>query len=249
VEGKNGCRGNGCKFSLCTESQICKKQTLLGLGMLDTNLKDAKHRVTDQQDSAHREFDNDDFLTEEDIKMLDSFISDYHLPPTREYIYCVFCYSPKDLIIAKQIKERFCGQVIAPTVARKKWRRDQYKDIMYKLMPGYIFLRSDIEANVSDIMHIDGVKKFVFCGGNEFRTLDEQDMDFVNWVMKHDGRISLSKVKEVGDKVCFIDGPLVNYSGKIINVDKRKQRVCIQYTFNKSSFTSWLNYDVIDALS
>lgn len=186
----------------------------------------------------------DDMMSESYIAMLES--ATYYIPPTREYIYCIFCFTQKEVVIVAQLRQFFNGQIFIPTMIRKKKRHGVFTYIKFKTMPGYIFLRSVEEANIPEILKISGVHRFIY-RDNDYRVLDESDKAFVDWLSIHDGCIPVVKLKKVGDTVVLDDELFSNCKGTILKVDKRKTRVLVEFAFPTMHFERWLSYDTVDS--
>lgn len=72
------------------------------------------------------------------------------------------------------------------------------------------------------------------------------DLEFARWLQRHNGVIETSKVVQEGAKIKIISGPLREYEGKIIKVNKRQKCAAVQIVSEKIPCTVWLSFDFIE---
>ena len=54
------------------------------------------------------------------------------------------------------------------------------------------------------------------------------DLDFVEWIRRHDGTIEPTKVIKEGTKIRFVEGPLCELNGRVLKVNKSRRQVQIE---------------------
>lgn len=65
-----------------------------------------------------------------------------------------------------------------------------------------------------------------------YKELLHEDLQYANWIYKHHGNFKESKVICDGDLIKIIDGPLLDFHGKIIKIDKHKRRAYVEIEFD-----------------
>ena len=70
-------------------------------------------------------------------------------------------------------------------------------------------------------------------------------MKFIQWLIRHNDGIKISKVIQIGTKIKIIDGPLKEYEGNIIKVNKRQKCVAVRINTEGIINTIWLSYEYI----
>ena len=63
-------------------------------------------------------------------------------------------------------------------------------------------------------------------------TLIGSDAEYADWIYRHHGQISTSRVLSTGDAIQVIAGPLLDSQGTIIKLDKHKRRAWVEFTFD-----------------
>jgi len=65
-------------------------------------------------------------------------------------------------------------------------------------------------------------------------------------VKKNNGIIQISKVLKIGNKIQVLEGPLKEYEGKIVKINKRQKCVAIKLDGEGIKNEIWLSYDYIN---
>jgi transcription antitermination factor NusG len=172
--------------------------------------------------------------------------SQFLINPSCEYIYCMYVRTYAQQRITMEVPRVFPCRAINPVLVKRKWFGRSYKEISHSLIPGYIFLISNERMEASRLRTLDGVLNILHYGYGEY-AMTEHDEQFVRWLLKYDGMIGLSKAFRMGDRIQVIEGPLKDSCGTIVRVDTRRQRAEIRLEFNGINWTSWLDFEWVQA--
>jgi transcriptional antiterminator NusG len=75
--------------------------------------------------------------------------------------------------------------------------------------------------------------------------LQGDDLAFAEWVLKYDGKIGVSKVMTVGDRIKVYEGPLKDYEGVIKKVNKQRRSALVEVSVGSSTKNIWLAFEWI----
>lgn len=170
--------------------------------------------------------------------------------------YCIACKSTRELKVIEKLEKTFSTilkddydlQFVFPQKETKEKRAKKYYMVNKPLTPGYIFLRSKLELakyKVNFYLASDcyGLVKSNY--DNTF-TLKHNDKFFAQWVFDYKGLIKPSLVKiKIGVCVQVVSGPLADYKGEIVNVDKRNNKVLVYLNSVGNIKKTWLPIDII----
>jgi transcription antitermination factor NusG len=112
------------------------------------------------------------------------------------------------------------------------------------VMPGYVFFMAETEPDWERVLRTKYVYR-ALAYGDGARALRGADLDFVYHLL-HKGRIAeVSHVVRVGTKIKVIDGPLADYEGRIVGVNRK--RCCAKVTLDTEGTIkhAWLQYEEI----
>lgn len=159
--------------------------------------------------------------------------------------YCLFCRTGDEQKIAAAVNERFPQlQAMTPLRILAEKRQGKWEDRTLTLLPGYVFVYADDELpydlrykthNLYKVLHYE----------RGIRALTGPDADYAGWLFRHRGRIGTSKVLEVGSRIEIVDGPLKDFGGKIVKLDKHKRRAWIEFDFEGSKRTVSISADCL----
>lgn len=145
--------------------------------------------------------------------------------------YCIFCKSGLETTIAKNINKVIKNiEAIVPTKVIKEKRNGKWEDKKQVLFPGYIFLYGEDEMDYSIRDRAFNVYKILRYENGAFELMGE-DYQYAMWVYRHKGIIDTSRVLTEGKNVKVIEGPLLDFSGKITKLDKHKKKVWVEIDF------------------
>ena len=162
-------------------------------------------------------------------------------------VFCVFCETSQENKVELYLKKM--GFDVISTFAERNIIIDgKIKNILRSVMPGYVFFEYDglLDGLVwKEICKIPSIYYPLKYGDNETK-LRGKDLEFVNWLQKNNGIIKISKVIEIGNKIQVIEGPLKDYEGKIIKINKRQKCAAIKLDGEGIEKVIWLSYEYIN---
>ena len=160
------------------------------------------------------------------------------------HIYCVFCETGKEEI-AKILCEKILGvKAIFLTSEKFKFFRGKHKKITIKVLPSYIFLYFNEGIDPYRIAQIEHVFRVLSLAG-EYE-LHERDQKFAKWVFESGGKVGTSLAYREGDHIIVVDGPLKDYEGDIVWVDKRKGKAKVHIVTESLDTNMWLYFEYIE---
>lgn len=146
--------------------------------------------------------------------------------------YCLYCKTGSEGVIARRAVELFNGAVAyAPVRVVQEKRKGVWEEREQILIPGYVFLYLEEEADLSIVRNMAGAYK-ILQYQTGFRELIGSDYEYASWVYKHKGRIGPSKALIEGSIVKVVDGPLSDGIGRIIKLDRHKRRAWVEFDFD-----------------
>ncbi len=137
-----------------------------------------------------------------------------------------------DRYIASEEMEDYIFEVLMPTETVTEVKSGKKKQIVRKLYPGYVFVHMrlyDDEGNLLQqpwhyVNGADGVIGFV--GGQRPHALKEAEIArILNQITESEGK-EVPKVQyEVGEEVKITDGPFLNLTGRIDEIDPERGKL------------------------
>ena len=119
------------------------------------------------------------------------------------------------------------GRAFIPKVTRKRKRRDGWKDVVYALVPGYIFFESEIPEQLffelkkvpkrTDLLRID----------EDILSVSPKEEVFIKALLDPDDMVTVSTGHKEGDEVIIDKGPLVGKEALIKDIDIHKRKAVI----------------------
>jgi transcriptional antiterminator NusG len=116
---------------------------------------------------------------------------------------------------------------------------------MKPLLPGYVLFSSEISPDWDEIIWLPAVLRPLQYADNA-RALRGRDLDFVTNLIRNNGVYKTSKVIPDGSKIKIIDGPLKNFEGDIIKVNRRKGRALIRIPGDSILNNIWLGFEMLE---
>lgn len=127
-------------------------------------------------------------------------------------------------------------------------RRGKIADDLQPLFPSYVFLET--QGGVDPELFEACRRTENFCrflrDNADVIPLGRNDVELVRHFMKFGPEIGASLVRfDENDRIVVIEGPLAGLEGNIIKVNRRKHRAKILVSFNNSSVTMDLAFEVL----
>ena len=161
-----------------------------------------------------------------------------------EYVYCIFCETRRCRAVANKLQEKFVDIAFSPQIVKRQRKAGKNIDMLYDLLPGYVFAYSNTELSNISVLRVDGVIRILGSSDNGY-CLTGADKDFANGLLEREGRVDIIKAIRVGDIVFLEDELFYGQKGKILEIDYRKQRAKIEFSFMNTTCYSWVACDII----
>ncbi len=161
-----------------------------------------------------------------------------------EAVYCLSCFCGQERKVEAFIKQsgyKVVSALAERTIIKKGKRRREFRS----LLPGYVFVLSKETPVWRDMVRFQYITRLLrYSDGSS--CLRGKDLEFVRWLQRHNGVIETSKAIQEGTKIKIVSGPLKEYEGKIIKVNKRQKSAAIRIESEKLACTIWLSFDFIE---
>ena len=164
--------------------------------------------------------------------------------------YCVFCKTAYEEKTARYINKLYGGagvNAIAPVRILKERNRGVTKEVKKPLMQGYVFIFSDIKIEPRLISSVEDVIKLLRYQNGEYELLGP-DLEYAEFISSNNGVIGISDIICVGKEVKVVSGPLEEYKGTIVKLDRRKQRVLLRVTIGGTERDISLSVNILSAV-
>jgi transcriptional antiterminator NusG len=161
------------------------------------------------------------------------------------HVYCLFCKTGKEEIV-KCLCEKILGiEAIFLTAEQFRFYRGQHKKMVLRVLPSYLFLFFNGDIDIGRITQIEHVFRVLTLTGDH--QLHENDLKFARWVYESGGVVKTSQAYRQGDHIVIVDGPLKDYEGDIVWVDKRKGKAKVHIVTESLDTYIWLFFEYIEA--
>lgn len=117
-------------------------------------------------------------------------------------------------------------EAIAPLAERWTKVGDAVRKKTGSLIGGYVFLGAQAEPDWIAIAKDRDVLRVLQYDGGE-RALRGEDLAFVEWLQHYEGLIEISRVIREGTKIRFVGGPLADFDGQVLRVNKNRRQVLL----------------------
>ncbi len=136
---------------------------------------------------------------------------------------------------------------------REMWIRKQGK--MFRsvkpIFPGYVFISGEQVSESAQITcrRCPGYIRFLNRDGGNLKPVSKSDRLLITQLINHGEVAGLSKVTfDKNKRIRALSGPLLGCEGKIIKVDRRKQRAKVKFLLNGKTFLIDFQYEEIELL-
>lgn len=142
--------------------------------------------------------------------------------------YCAFCSSGNESRVKERL-ERMGYEGLIPQTVRSVVTGGKERLEHRKLFPGYVFFRA-AALNGREVMAVQGIQGVIRLLRYEEGSyaLTKEDLAFIIWIWLRGGTLDVSRAYREGDRIRVIDGPLKDYEGLIVQVNKKRKSVAIQ---------------------
>lgn len=154
--------------------------------------------------------------------------------------YCLFCQTRKAMEVVNILKIKGVYEAFSPQIVKRQRVQGENVEKLYNLLPGYVFVYSETVLNLTKLVQgITGIIRRL--GGPEDNfLLSGGDYDFAMELYKKNGLVGALPVFKQGDKV-YLSDPLFNgCNGKVTQVDYKKQRARVEFSFAGANCSTWI---------
>ncbi|MDD2648958.1 MAG: hypothetical protein PHI27_03810 [Eubacteriales bacterium] len=161
---------------------------------------------------------------------------------------CIFCKTGSEKTIAYCLRRYFgCADATYLRQIKHKSVNGTKSDVEKTALPGYVFFSA---ANTgyytsSGMRIMKDVLKLLCDQRGDWR-LSGADMEFAEKALACGGLWGVSKAQVIGGRVHITAGPLKDYEGSIIKIDRRNRNGLIQINFDGRLFKVWLAFDLTE---
>ncbi len=127
-------------------------------------------------------------------------------------------------------------------------RQGTWRDSIASIFPGYLFLKADsvMPELYWNLKRIPGFFRFLKSNHN-IEPLSPRDREILMHFLSHGEIVDRSKVTfDENRRIRVISGPLRGLEGKIVKVDRRKQRARVKLELYEDSFLIDFGFDVLE---
>ena len=165
----------------------------------------------------------------------------------KNMVFCLCCKNSQENKVESFLKQ-IGYNTISALSERKVYNNGKFKTILRTIIPGYVFFENDTDLdafNWKEICKMEYIYyplKYMDNG----KILRGKDLEFVNWLKENNGILKISNVIKYDKKIKIINGPLKEYEGKIVKINKKQNCAGIKLDGEGIQNTIWLSYDYIN---
>lgn len=163
-----------------------------------------------------------------------------------QYCYCLFCETIICKKVAYRLEQSGIDIAFSPQIVRRQRKEGKNIEIMFDLLPGYVFAYSTQPVKGLSQLKVEGVIKVLGSPENEYCLRDE-DLFFALRLLERNGFIDVLNVLRIGDTVMIADNLFSGCEGKVVEIDFRKQRAKVLFDFAGASWNCWVACNVVVA--
>ena len=164
--------------------------------------------------------------------------------------YAIFVVTGKEHIVAEEIEKKLMYShkhiqyqiMLLQLVVFERYsggRTVKHEKVMF---PGYLFVETDnIEEFYRLVLGSKNIIKFLKTD-NYFTPVSEHEMSRLLSLSDENHLIGPSEIFIENETVRVFQGPLINYTGKVYKIDRRKKRVKVAFEINGT--TTFMNLPV-----
>lgn len=160
--------------------------------------------------------------------------------------YCVYCRPGQDKNAEIKLKDLNYSS-FSPLEMKPRFVNGKKEKHYRRLMPGYVFfdVPEDTEPEWMKIRQVSSILR-VLQYGDGVRALRDDDLKFIHWLRENRGVLNASPVIRIGTKIRIIGGPLKNYEGNIVSVNKQRERVAVKIGEGALLQRIWFSIEYIE---
>ena len=161
-----------------------------------------------------------------------------------QYCYCLFCETTKCKKVASLLENNGLERAFSPQVIRRHRIKGENIELMFDLLPGYVFAYSSRPVKELSQLKVDGVIRLLGSLDDGY-SLCGKDQLFAIGLLDRNGIIDVINILRIGDAVILSDSLFGGHEGKIVQIDYCKQRAKVLFEFVGVSWSCWVACNVI----
>jgi transcription antitermination factor NusG len=161
----------------------------------------------------------------------------------QNFVFCIFCKASEESKVEAFLK-KIGLNVISALVERTIFKNGKWQKELRSVIPGYVFFENNCEPDWEKIYG----NKYVYYSlhySDKSKCLKENDLNFIKWLKRQNGTITISKAINVGKKIKILEGPLKELEGKIVKINKRQKCAGVKIEGEGINNIIWLSYEDI----
>lgn len=135
-------------------------------------------------------------------------------------------------------------RAFSPQIVRRQRKKGENIELMFDLLPGYVFVYSSQPLKELSHLKVDGVIRLLGSPDNGY-CLVEEDWLFALNLLERNGLIDVLNLLRVGDTVTISDELFLGHQGKVVQIDYRKQRAKVLFEFSGVSWNCWVACNLV----
>lgn len=161
-----------------------------------------------------------------------------------QYCYCLFCETIKCKKVAFRLEQSGIDIAFSPQIVRRQRKEGKNIEIVFDLLPGYVFAYSTQPAKGLSQLKVEGVIKVLGSPENGY-CLRDGDLFFALKLLERNGLIDVLNVLHAGDTVMITDDIFSGCEGRVTQIDYRKQRAKVLFDFAGASWNCWVACNIV----
>lgn len=151
--------------------------------------------------------------------------------------------------ILSHIPEDFGYAVLVPRRFMREHRNGVWNEVNKIMFPGYVFVGTDNITELYSTIRQNEKILSLLRNDDGYAEVELDEIAYIVYMSDDTGVIGESDIFIEDDLVMVKSGPLVNFDGKVVNINKRNKRVTVRFQFNGTSHDIPLCTNILTAMS
>ena len=152
---------------------------------------------------------------------------------------CLFCRTGAEATVAGYINQTIAGvEAVAPTRTRRKTVAGKVIEDQVRLLPGYLFFRTESDEQIPRLPRITNVLKLLEYDNLSWE-LTGGDREFAEFLFDND-LLQPPHVTFINGRLHFEDGFLHGHDDAVLRVNRRKRTAEVRLEIDRLAF--WIGY-------
>ena len=161
------------------------------------------------------------------------------------FAYCLFCRTQRCARIAQLLEIKGLKRAFSPRLLQKQRKKGENQRKYVDMMPGYVFAFTEEQlTDYSIFFGIDGVIRKVG-QADDWYELKGMDLVFAQDLLDKEGKVDGVRVVKTGDEVVLDDSLFSNRQARVIDIDYKKGRVKVVFSFRENVYPVWVAIDEV----